>query len=332
MKKIINKPQDIVAETIAGFVKANKRLISKAKASNYLYYNQIKDNKVRIMIANGSGHEPACIGFIGENMLDANIYGGLFAAPGPKGILDAITHLDQSNGTILLISNHAGDVLNGKMALDLAREDGYQVASVLLYDDIASAPLSDMKNRRGMAGTLFAYKLIGSYSSTNKSFEEVLAFAHDVATRIRTLAMATIPGTSPITQAKMFELADDEVEIGLGVHGEAAAYTSKMNTSFELSKIMVRDLVKDLNLNEIDEIAVLVNGMGQTTYMEKCIFYNDVATHLQAQGIKVYKSIIGDFITTQEMGGISLSFCLLNEELKQYLDMPSDAVATSGLF
>lgn len=324
-KKFINNTDTIVDETIEGFVKAYGDRLEKLGNSNVVIRKELDENKVNVIIGNGSGHEPACIGFVGKNMLAANAFGGIFAAPGPDTIYDAIEATDNGKGVCVLISNHAGDIINSKMAIDMAEDDDFKCRGVILYDDIASAPKEEIEERRGTAGTLFNYKITSSYAAEGHDLDAVVAMAEKVRDNTRTLTVATVPGTSPITGFKMFEIEDDEIEIGMGVHGEAAAHTMKIAPSKEIAEVMCKQLIEDKPYVSGDEITVLVNGCGQTTMMEMLIFFKDVEKILGEKGIKVYKPAIGNFITTQEMGGIALAFCKLDEEMKIMWTKETDA-------
>jgi len=325
MKKIINNPDNIVRDTVEGFAKAYSDRLEKVQNSNVIISTKRKEGNVSVIIGNGSGHEPACIGFVGKNMLAANAYGGIFAAPSPDILYDAIEAVYNEKGVCVLISNHAGDVINSKMAIDMAQDDDMICQGVILYDDIASAPKEEETERRGTAGTLFNYKITSSYAAEGHSLDEVVDMAKKVRSNTRTLTVATIPGTSPITGYKMFEIADDEIEIGMGVHGEAAAHNMKMGTAEEIAKVMCEKLIEDKPYVNGDELIVLVNGCGQTTQMELLIFYNEVEKILTEAGIKSYKPAIGNFITTQEMGGISLAFCKVDKEMKKQWVKETDA-------
>ncbi|GAA0178964.1 dihydroxyacetone kinase subunit DhaK [Clostridium sediminicola] len=325
LKKFINDPEELVEDTIEGFVKAFSDKIVKLPNSNVVMKKNVDTGKVAVIIGNGSGHEPACIGFVGENMLTANVYGGIFAAPGPDSLYDAIEATDKGAGVCVLISNHAGDVMNSKMAIDMAQDDDFNCEGVILYDDIASAPKEEPKERRGTAGTLFNYKIVGSYANEGHNLEAVVEMAKKVRDNTRTLTVATLPGTSPITGYQMFEIEDDEIEIGMGVHGEAAAHTMKISTAREIAEVMCEQLIQDKPYVNGDEVAVLVNGCGQTTYMELLIFYNEVERILKEKGITAYKPAIGSYITTQEMGGIALAFCKLEGEMKEMWAKETDA-------
>lgn len=324
-KKFINNPDEIVPEMIEGLLKAYPDRLRKLENGNVIAKQNMTEGKVGVVIGNGSGHEPACIEFVGNNMLDCNAYGGLFAAPGPYNIYDAILEAEQGAGVIVLISNHAGDILNSKMAIDMAEDEDINVQGVVLYDDIASAPKGEESERRGTAGTFFSYKIVGSYASMGHTLAEVAKMAEKVRDNTRTLTVASIPGTSPITGEKMFEINNDEIEIGMGVHGESAAHTMKMVGASEVAKIMSKKLIEDKPYVKGDEVIVLVNGLGQTTLMEKLIFFNAVEEVLTSEVIKIYKPAIGDFITTQEMGGIALAFCKVDEEMKKMWAKETDA-------
>lgn len=324
-KKFINDVDNIVFDAVEGFISAYSDKVVKHPNSNVVMRKNIETGKVGVVIGNGSGHEPACIGFVGKNMLSANAYGGIFAAPGPDTLYAAIEAANTGCGVCVLISNHAGDVLNSKMAIDMAQDDDINCRGVILYDDVAAAPKGQEQERRGTAGTLFSYKIVGSYAEEGHSLEEVVKIAEKVRDNTRTLTVASISGTSPITGYKMFEIEDDEIEIGMGVHGEAAAHTMKISSAKDIAQVMCDALIEDKPYLEGDEISVLVNGCGQTTYMELLIFYNEVEKILKDKGIKVYKPAIGSFITTQEMGGIALAFCKLDEEMKKMWAKETDA-------
>ena len=323
--KFINEPENIVNETVKGYLKAYGDKLKKVTDANVVARRKMTKNKVGVIIGNGSGHEPACLGFVGENMLDANAYGGLFAAPGPYTTLEAIKAADTGKGVCVLISSHAGDILNSKMAIDMAEDDGIIARPIVLYDDIASAPKSDpIWERRGSIGTLFNYKMTPSYSEGH-TIDEIVSFAERVRDNTRSIAAAMSPGTSPITGEPMFELTPGEVLVGLGVHGESAMMTYKDATCKKIAEGMINSLVEDMPYNKGDEVSVIVNGTGKTTMMELMIFYTAVEELLSKKGIKIFKPLIGSYITTQEMGGIGLAICKLDDEMKEAWTKPTDA-------
>lgn len=327
MKKILNDSEHIVRDMLSGVAKAYSHKLNLNTEENVLYRSKIEQDKVGIIIGNGSGHEPACIGFVGKNMLDANIAGGIFAAPGPYGILEGIRITDRGNGVCVIISQHAGDILNSKMGIDMAEDEGFVAKPLIVHDDVASAPIDELLERRGTIGTIFVYKMVGGYAAEGHSLEEILKFGKSVVFNSRSIGMANYTGTSPVNGKIMFELADDEIEIGLGVHGEAAVYTVKTAKSKVIAKLMAEKLIEDKPFKKGDEISVIVNGMGQTTQAELLVFYNDIDEILREKGIKVFRPLIGTFVTSQEMGGIALSFCKLTEEMKKQWIKDTDAVS-----
>ena len=328
IKQFKNLDYNIVNDMINGFVKAHHTSIEKIDGQNVLVAKNKKKNKVGVVIGNGSGHEPACIGFVGKNMLDANAYGGLFSAPGPQAIYEAIVASDQGKGVCLLVSNHAGDVMNSKMAEHKALSNGINVRSVILFDDIASASKDeDPFERRGSAGTLYAYKLVGSYSGLDVTLDQVCDFAEKVRNNVRTLSVSSISGYNPVTGEPFFRLEEDKYEIGMGVHGETMENKIDVCASYDLAQIMTDHLLEDRVYDKSVPISVLVNGMGRTTMMELYLFYNDVSKIISKKGYKLAKPLIGNFITTQDTAGLTLSFCELEETMQSMLLMETDAVA-----
>lgn len=324
-KKFINDPHDVTRDTVEGFLEAFSHKIEKLPTANVLIRKNLPMGQVGVIIGNGSGHEPACIGFVGENMLTANAYGEVFTAPGPDTIYEAIRASEKGKGVLVLISNHAGDVMNTRMAMDMAEEDGILCKEVLLYDDVASGPREAPWERRGTAGTLFSYKIAGSYASEGHDLSKVVEMAERVRDNTRTLTVATRPGTSPVTGTRTFEVGEEEIILGIGVHGESANTSMAMAPSREIAELMCRTLLEDMVILQGEEVAVLVNGCGQTTLMEQLIFFGDVKAILNQHGINVFRPAIGNFITTQEMGGIALSFLKLDEEMKRAWAKETDA-------
>jgi len=325
MKKFINAPETIVRDMIEAFLLVNWKRLKKIDGIQVIARKSIEPDKVGIVIGNGLGHEPACIGFVGKNAIDCNAYGHIFSAPGPKHILGAIQEADQGKGVVVLISNHAGDVLNSRIAINWAREDGIDARYVILYDDVLSAPKDQPLERRGTAGSFFNYRMAGAYAAKGHSIDEVVLMAERIRNLTRTVTVAAIPGTSPLSGEPMSQIDEDEYEIGIGVHGEASAHTLPVAPASEIASGMSQLLIQDGEYLSGDELLVLVNGCGQTTYMELLIFFGEVKKYLDSQGIRIYKPAIGSFITTQEMGGIALAFCKTDDGIKQLWDTPTDA-------
>lgn len=326
INKFINDPGKIVEETVNGYVKAYSHKLKKLPNANVVVRKKMTPNKVGVIIGNGSGHEPACLGFIGENFLDANAYGGIFAAPGPYNILEAIKATDTGRGVCVLISSHAGDILNSKMAIDMAEDDGVLAKSVLLYDDIASAPKNEpVSERRGSIGTLFNYKMTPAYAAQGHTLDEVVAFSEKVRDNTRSIAAAMKPGISPVTGEAMFKLEPGEVLVGLGVHGESALLTYENQPCREIAEGMIKSLMEEIPYAKGEELAIIVNGAGGTTMMELMIFYTAIEAYLTKIGVKIYRPLIGSFITTQEMGGIGLAVCRMDDTMKKAWITPTTA-------
>lgn len=326
MKKFLNNPKDAVKEMVEGFVHVHQQRLRHLPQADVVTIHPPASPQVGVVIGNGSGHEPACLGFVGEGMLTANAYGGMFAAPSPKTIYHAIKASDYGQGVCLLISNHAGDVLNGKMAVKLARAEGIEVEPVILYDDIASAAKEDDPlERRGSVGTMFAYKAVGAYAAAGHALDKVVTFAKHVRDASRSLSISSLSGLSPLTGQPFFELPEDAYEIGMGVHGETMETRVPLKPSHELFKPMVKALIEDYPLAPGARVALIVNSMGQTTFMESHIVYRDVVDHLKQAGISVEFSLVGPYITTQETAGIVLALCRLDDTLYTMLTAPTTA-------
>lgn len=326
-KKFYNSTETIVEDTVNAFCSVYSDRVRKVEGENVIVRKELNQGKVGVIIGNGSGHEPACIGFVGKNALTANAYGNIFAAAGPSTILSAIKEVDTGAGVVLLISNHAGDILNGKVGESWAAEEGHKVISVPLYDDVLSAPKETPLERRGTAGTFFCYRMVGAYAEQGHSLEEVAAKAEEIRDNTRTVMVASTPGTSPISGEPTFEIADDVYDLGIGVHGEASATSMKVCPANELAAKMCDILIEDGEYKAGEELIVLVNGCGATTYGELMIFYGEVEKYLKSRCISVFKPAVGTFITTQEMGGISLAFTRATEEQKILWTSETDAPA-----
>jgi dihydroxyacetone kinase-like protein len=328
MKKLVNKTEDIVRELNAGLVKAHSDLLA-LEAEDIIVRAKPKDKgKVWIVFGQGAGHEPAYNGMVGYGMHDVEIPGGIFACAGGDRIYEGIKIAWERSGNtpvLLLIANHEGDVMNNGMALELARDDGIDVESVLLYDDIASAPKGEEKKRRGMAGMTICFKIAGAMAEEGKSRDEIKKKVEQVTASTRTLAVALKPCTIPTTGQPLFTLADDELIIGPGVHGEPGPEgPMKIATANEVMDIVAEKVITDGEFKPNDEAIVHINGSGSTTLMEMFILYNRLDDILKEKGIIPYKPLIGNMITTQEMAGFSLTMTKTDEEIKRYWAAPAN--------
>lgn len=324
MKKMINHPKNLVREELEGYTAAYANWVRLVEPNMILRANPKSPGKVGIAMGNGPGHEPAMIGFVGEGILDVNVPGEIFTAPGAPRIVEGIKAADHGAGVLLYVANHAGDVLNAGMAIEMAHDMGLNVESVVLWDDIASAPPDQPEERRGIAGQMFPFKMAGSAAEEGLSLSEVKRIAEKARDNTRTLAVALTSCINPVTAELMFDLPVDEIEVGMGVHGEAGAGRRKLGTADEIMDIVAERVIRDRPYVAGEEVCVLINGMGSTTLMEMFILYRRLAAILSSKEITVYKARIGNFITTQEMAGFSLSLCAVDAELKHFWDAPAD--------
>lgn len=308
MKKLFNSRETMVEDMIAGFAAAypgqiargaHPRLVRRAKPKGR--------DKVTLVIGNGCGHEPIAMGFVGDGMLDGNVVGDVFAAPSADLILEGLREVAGPAGSILLISRHEGDVINGMEAAMLASDEGINVRTLWMYDDISSAPKGQEEDRRGAAGTLFVYKILGAAADEGMDLETLVALGEAVRDATRTLGAALSPGISPLTGRTMFTLPEDEVFIGMGVHGEPGVGRRKLEPLRDLIDYMMAALMEDRPLDRGATAVPLINGMGGTTMMELLTIHGAVAEWLTARGITAVSPAIGSLSTTQEMGGFSIS-------------------------
>lgn len=323
-KKLVNEPASVVDDMLAGYVAAYGDYISRVEDDWIIRRSRPKESgKVGIVIGNGSGHEPIAAGWVGRGMLDANALGDVFTAPPPDRIARAIREVDSGAGVLLLISNHSGDVINGEMAVELARAEGTDVEALIMYDDISSAPKGDEENRRGGPGTTFIYKLVGAAAEEGIPLRDLHSLGERVRDNTRTLGAALAPGTSPITGKPMFELPEDEVFIGMGVHGEPGFKRLKMASADEIVRIMVEGIIEDLPFGSGDEVLAFVNGSGGTTLMELLIAYRSIDAVLTERGIRPYRPLVGEYITVQETAGFSVSLCRMDAGDRELWDAPT---------
>ncbi len=325
MKKLFNSADRMVDDMIDGFVAAFPDIVARGVHSRVVRRASPRpaDRKVSLLIGNGSGHEPIAMGFVGPGVLDANVVGDVFTAPPPELILQGITDVTGAAGSILLISRHEGDVINGNGAVMLAEDEGLKVRPLLMYDDVSSAPKGEEDQRRGAPGTMFIYKILGAAAETGMPLEPLVALGEEVRARTRTLAAAVAPGISPLTGAPMFDLPDDEIFIGMGVHGEPGVGRHKVGPLRDLVGHMVEVILADRPIQSGTPTVILVNGAGGTTLMELLTVYREVGTILDARGVPHSSPMVGTFVTTQEMGGFSISLLTPSDEMLQFWRAPS---------
>ena len=291
-----------------------------------------KDDKVALLIGNGCGHEPIAMGFVGEGLLDANIVGDVFSAPSADLIAEGIEEICGEAGAVLLISRHEGDVINGNAAALMAQDDGLDVRPLLMYDDISSAPKGQESERRGAAGTLFIYKILGAAAESGMGLPELIQLGEAVRAETRTLGAAIAPGVSPLTGELMFSLPQDEVYIGMGVHGEPGVSRRKTGPVHDLVVFMLEELLNDKPIDKNTPTVVLVNGSGGTTMMELLTVYGEVNTLLAQKDIPNVSPMIGSFSTTQEMAGFSISLLTPTESMLEFWQAPQASPHFPNIF
>src|SRR5580704_1019805 len=296
MKKFINDPQNLVAELLDGMVLAFPDKVRLSGRNIVARAVNKAPGKVRLVTLGGSGHEPGLSGFVGRGMLDYSVAGDIFAAPGAPRCLEAIRNACAGGESVLMIVlNHAGDVLSGNMALEMAQREGCKVKMMLTHEDIAGGP--DPENRRGLVGFFPVYKVAGAAAEQGAPLDACLEIAVRMERNLRSLAVAVNTATHPATGQPIFELGDDEMEIGMGQHGEAGTGRMKLKTADETAAIMLEMLLEDMFVVEGDELLVLLNGAGATTHMELFLIFRRVSQLLQAKNIKLARCLIGEFIT-----------------------------------
>ncbi|ASK63926.1 dihydroxyacetone kinase subunit DhaK [Virgibacillus phasianinus] len=325
MKKLVNNPVNVVDEMVEGYVRAHPDYIKQLSSNNraLVTVRETKQNKVGILIGGGSGHEPGFMGYVGEGMADGVAVGNIFSSPSPDPILEVTKSINKESGVVYLYGNYAGDVMNFGMAAEMADlEEDIEVGMAIATDDVASAPKEEKEKRRGIAGELFIYKAAGAAADFGCNLEEVVRIARKANDHTWSMGVGTSPCYHPQTGKPSFEIGDDEMEIGLGHHGEPGLEKGPLETADKLADRLLNDILIDSGITKGDEVAVLVNGLGSTPKMDLYIVYRRVEQILSEQGIKIYCSYVGDYITSLEMGGCSVTLMKLDDELTKVMDHP----------
>ncbi|PFL17673.1 dihydroxyacetone kinase subunit DhaK [Bacillus cereus] len=318
MKKIINKPETLVMEMCNGMVMAHPEL-ELLKKYKVIKKKEMNENKVTLISGGGSGHEPAHAGLVGKGMLDAAVCGDVFASPSQIQVYQAIKETASKKGTLLIIKNYSGDIMNFKNGAHLATEDGIEVDYVKVDDDIAVEDSLYTVGRRGVAGVILVHKIAGAAAEDGMDLGAVKAVAEKAAANVRTIGLALTSCTVPASGSPTFTLAEDEMEYGVGIHGEPGIKREKTMSADELANRMTNDLIKDLGVKDGEEIALLVNGFGGTPLQELYLFNNAVTRELAARNIKINRVFVGNYMTSIDMAGMSLTVMKLDDELKTLL-------------
>jgi dihydroxyacetone kinase-like protein len=324
MKKFINDPANLAAELLEGFALAYADRVKLESGKLVVRTRPKSHDKVALVTLGGAGHEPALSGFVGEGMLDVSVVGDIFAAPGAPKVFEALRKANRPAGVLFVVLNHAGDVMSANLALDMARKQGLSVRMLVTHEDIAPGAAAPAEDRRGLVGCIPLYKIAGAAAEAGMSLDQVYAIAERFSRNMATLAVAMKTATHPSTGQSIFELADDEMEIGMGQHGEAGTGSCKMLSADQTARIMIERLAAAIGAGKGDRILVIVNGSGATTLMELFIVYRAVHGWLKERGIEAVSPRIGEYLTVQEMAGFQLFAAKMDDELIRLWNAPCD--------
>lgn len=324
MKKFINNPETVVGEMIDGMILAHPHLIKKVDGKHVLVRSTPKHGKVALVSGGGSGHEPSHAGYIGEGMLDGAIAGEVFTSPTPDQIYEAIRAVDNGHGTLLIVKNYSGDVMNFEMAAELASAEGMTTAMVIVGDDVA---VQEKEQRRGIAGTVLVHKIAGAAAEQGKSLYDVKRVAEKVIDNVRTMGVSLTPCTVPAVGKPGFDIGDDEMELGMGIHGEQGVKRTTLTRADQVAETLVKNILDDMPIATGSSVLVMINGLGATPNMELYILYRKIANMLSSQGIKIYDALIGEYMTSLEMAGASVTLLKLDEELQSLFEAPAHTIA-----
>lgn len=329
MKKIINNPDQVVDEMLDGLVFSYDKLVERIPETMVVHRKAEKKNKVGLVSGGGSGHEPSHAGFVGKGMLSAAVAGQMFTSPTPDQVLEGIKASDEGEGVFLVIKNYTGDVMNFEMAQEMAELEDIEVETVVVNDDIAVEDSTFTAGKRGIAGTVLVHKILGAAAEDGKSLKEIKELADKLIPNIKSIGVALSPATNPEVGEPGFEIEEDEIEFGVGIHGEPGYWREKLQPSKDLAKELVDKLKSEFEWSKDDEYAVLVNGMGATPLMEQFIFMNDVKELLvDEESLSLSFKKVGDYMTSIDMEGLSLTLVKLKDsEWLDYLKAPEETIS-----
>lgn len=324
MKKILNSAENFVPEMLDGLLKAHPDMLAYAEdIHSIVRADSPVQGKVGLATGGGSGHLPVFLGYVGKGMLDGCAVGDVFASPSSDQMLAVTKRIDGGKGVVYIYGNYGGDVMNFDMAGEMADLEGIEVRTVLVKDDVASAPPEEAGRRRGVAGMVFAFKIAGAKADKGGSLDEVVRVTEKALANIRTMGVALSPCTVPMAGKPTFTIGEDEMEIGMGIHGEPGKKREKLQSADQIAERMTTAILEDLKPQAGDRLAVMVNGLGATPPEELYIIYRKVHEILTGQGLRIHRPYIGEFATSMEMAGASLTFFRLDDELVELLDHPA---------
>lgn len=328
MKKLINDPNQVVKDMLQGVVAAHPERVKQVPNTAVLVrYDSPVAGKVGLVSGGGSGHEPSHAGYVGKGMLDGAVSGEVFTSPTPDQVFEAIKAVDSGQGVLLIIKNYTGDVMNFEMAAELAEAEGIKVAKVVVNDDVAVEDSTYTTGRRGIAGTVLVHKIAGAAAEKGASLEEVERIANKVIKNVKSMGMALTSCTVPAAGKPGFELGENEIEIGMGIHGEPGIEKTEIQTADRIAETLLTNVLEDLKIQENEKVAVLINGLGATPLMELYILNKKVAEILNEKKVHVHDTLVGEFMTSLEMAGCSISILRLDDELIELLDAQADTLA-----
>lgn len=326
MKKIINDKDKIISQMLNGLQKANEDKVKINEELKIVYRKDLPiKGKVGLISGGGSGHEPAHAGYVGDGMLDCAICGEIFTSPTPDQVLEAIKLADSGEGVFMVIKNYTGDVMNFEMAKDMAEMEGINVDYIIVNDDVAVEDSTYTTGRRGIAGTIFVHKVLGAMARSGKSLEEMKAMAEKIVKNIKSMGMATKACINPISGKESFDLSEEDMEIGVGIHGEPGVKQEKIKTADEITKELLDHILDDFE-NLDGDFVLMVNGMGQTTEMELFIVNNFASDYLKERNINIKKTFLGNYMTSMDMAGFSLTLFKVDDEILKLLEENVDIV------
>lgn len=330
-KKILNDPRRATEEMMEGLVLAYDGRVGKVDGHGAFFLKEIRENKVALLVGGGSGHEPIFGGFLGRNLADGAAAGEVFTSPSPQTICAAARAIHRGKGVVFVYGNYSGDNMNFDMAAEMLAMEGIETRTIRVRDDVAVGAPDRPDDRRGIAGDVFVIKIAGGAAAELDDLDEVARIAAKAEANTRSMGVAVSPGSLPESGKPTFELGDDEIEIGMGAHGEMGVKRQKMTNADDIVDQMMAPILRDLPYRPGDEVALLINNLGATTQFELLIANRRVRQILAREGVKVHRSFIGSWLTSQEMAGFSITLMKLDAELKRYLDLPSASPGFSSL-
>ena len=330
-KKVLNDPRRATEEMVEGLVLAYDGRVGKVEDHGALFLKEIRQGKVALLVGGGSGHEPIFGGFLGKNLADGAACGEVFTSPSPQTVCAAARAVDRGKGVLFVYGNYSGDNMNFDMAAEMLADEGIATRTVRVRDDVAVGAPDRPDERRGIAGDVFVIKVAGGAAAELDDLDEVTRIAAKAEANTRSMGVAVSPGSLPESGKPTFELGEDEIEIGMGAHGEKGVKRQKLSTADDITDQMMAPILRDLPYSRGDEVALLINNLGASTMFELLIVNRRVRQILAREGIKVHRTYIGAYLTSQEMAGFSISLMKLDAELKHYLDLPSESFGFSSL-